>query len=211
VESLNAAHVQIELPDEFKGYYDAQKYAESQKYLKVNTRFGIAEETFFTVVKTLFIVFGGFNLADIFARSFKLGPVFTGLVFAGSVLFCFSLLGIPFSVYSTFVIEEKFGFNKTTPKTFILDLLKGWLLALLIGGPVFACVLWIFAKTGSLAWLFCWAAVSAISILLTFVAPILIMPLFNKFIPVEEGELKSGLENYAKEQSFKMKGPVPMA
>jgi STE24 endopeptidase len=119
-------------------------------------------------------------------------------------------LNIPFSAYRVFVIEEKYGFNKTTLKTFLFDILKSWLLSALIGGLVFACVLWIFEKTGDFAWLLCWAAISVFYLFLAFIAPAVIMPLFNKFIPVEDGELKNALENYAKEQSFKMKGLFKM-
>ena len=139
-----------------------------------------------------------------------MAPILTGLFFCGIILFGSSILEIPFSAYRTFVIEEKYGFNKTTPKTFMLDLIKGWIMMALIGGAVFACVLWIFGKAGNSAWLLCWAAVSAFFLFLTFVAPVVIMPLFNKFIPLEDGGLKTSLENYANEQSFKMKGLFKM-
>jgi len=210
VESLNASHVTVELPEEFRGYYDAVRYASSQNYLRENTRFGIVAETFMTAVKICFIVLGGFNIVDRFARGLSLGEIPTGLVFAGVILFGASLLEVPFSAYRTFVIESRYGFNKTTPGTFVLDLLKGWFLTALIGGAVFACVLGIFARAGGSAWALCWAAVSAFYVFFTFAAPVLIMPLFNKFIPVEAGELKEALENYARAQSFKMKGLFKM-
>jgi STE24 endopeptidase len=112
-------------------------------------------------------------------------------------------LSLPFSVYSTFVIEEKYGFNKTTPKTFVLDILKGWLLGVIIGAPVFSAVLWFFEQTGTMAWAYCWGALTVIQIFLMFISPVVIMPLFNKFIPLEDRELKEAIEEYAKKQGLR--------
>ncbi|MCX5895293.1 MAG: M48 family metallopeptidase, partial [Proteobacteria bacterium] len=92
----------------------------------------------------------------------------------------------------------------------ILDILKGWLLTAVIGGAVFSIVLWFFDKTGTWAWLYCWAAVTGIQLFLTFIAPVVIMPLFNKFVPLEEGELKTAIESYARSRGFKMKGVFTM-
>jgi STE24 endopeptidase len=158
----------------------------------------------------MFILAGGFNYVDQFARSFNLGSIPTGLMFAGILVFVSQLLHIPFSVYSTFVIEDKYGFNRTTVKTFALDILKSWLLMALIGGALFSIVIWFFDRTGTWAWLYCWIAVVVIQLFLTFIAPVVIMPLFNKFIPLEDGELKSSIENYARLQGFKIKGVFKM-
>jgi len=120
------------------------------------------------------------------------------------------LLSVPFSVYSTFVIEEKYGFNRTTPKTFILDILKGWILTIILGGIIFSIILWFFDKAGSLAWVYCWLTVVIFQIVVTFFAPIIILPLFNKFHPLEDGELKTAIEEYAQAQKFKLKGIFKM-
>lgn len=210
IETLNVQHVSTELPEEFIGYYDAEKYQQAQNYLKENTRFGIIADSLFTPVTVAFILFGGFNYVDQLARSCNLGSIPTGLIFSGILLFVSQLLHLPFSAYATFVIEEKYGFNRTTLKTFILDILKGWLLTAVIGGPVFSIVLWFFEKTGTWAWLYCWAAVTGIQLFLTFIAPVVIMPLFNKFVPLEEGELKTAIESYARSRGFKMKGVFTM-
>jgi STE24 endopeptidase len=210
VEMLNIRHLKTELPEEFAGYYDAEKYQTSQRYLKENTWFGIITDTIFTPLTIAFILLGGFNYVDTLSRSFNFGPIPTGLIFSGILLLASQLLHIPFSVYGTFVIEEKYGFNRTTVKTFILDILKGWLLTALIGGIVFSVILWFFEKAGTWAWLYCWGAVTAIQLFLTFIAPVVIMPLFNKFIPLEDGELKSVIEAYARAQAFKMKGVFKM-
>jgi STE24 endopeptidase len=210
VETLNVRHISTDLPDEFAGYYDAQKYKQSQEYLKETTRFGIIIDSISTPLTIIFILIGGFNIVDTIARNFNQGMILTGLIFAAILMLLSQLLSIPFAIYNTFVIEEKYGFNRTTPKTFILDILKGWLLTLLLGGIIFSLILWFFDKTGSLAWVYCWGTVVVFQIVVTFFAPIIILPLFNKFHPLEEGELKTAIEEYAKSQNFKLKGIFKM-
>lgn len=210
VDILNMRHVKTDLPEEFEGFYDAIKYKKSQEYLRENTRFGIISDSVTTPIAIGFIIFGGFNIVDQFARGFNLGTITTGLVFAGVLILASHLLLIPFSIYQTFVIEEKYGFNKTTPKTFILDILKSWLLVALIGGIVLSSILWFFEKAGPWAWVYCWIAVTIFQIFLMFVAPVVIMPLFNKFVPLEKGDLKGAIEDYIRSQCFKMKGVFTM-
>jgi STE24 endopeptidase len=156
------------------------------------------------------ILTGAFNMVDLFARHFELGSIWTGLVFAATLGLAATVINLPFSVYETFVIEEKYGFNKTTAKTFILDLIKSVILAVILGGLILAAILWFFEKTGPLAWIYCWLAVTVFEIFLLFIAPYVIMPLFNKFIPLEDGDLKTAVENYVKTQNFKMKGLFKM-
>jgi STE24 endopeptidase len=210
VDTLNVKHVQTDLPEAFSGYYDGEKYRKSQQYLKENTRFDLITGSVTTPAIIAFILLGGFNWVDQWARSLAWGPIATGLVFTAILLFGSQILSLPFSIYSTFVIEEKYGFNKTTPKTFILDILKGWLLAVVIGAPVFSAILWFFGQTGAFAWAYCWGALTVIQIFLMFIAPVVIMPIFNKFVPLEDGELKTAIEDYAKKQGFKMKGVFSM-
>ena len=210
VETLNVRHLSTDLPEEFVGYYDAQKYKQSQEYLKETSRFGIIVESISTPLTIIFILVGGFNIVDTFARTLNQNMIITGLIFAATLMLLSQLLSIPFSIYNIFVIEEKYGFNRTTPKTFILDILKGWFLTLLLGGIMFSIVLWFFDKAGSLAWVYCWITVVIFQIIVTFFAPIIILPLFNKFHPLEEGELKTAIEEYAKSQHFKLKGIFKM-
>ncbi len=125
----------------FQGYYDADKYKQAQNYLKENTRFEIITDSISLAIILTFILAGGFNLVDRWARNFHLGPISTGLVFAGALLLAFQIIHLPFSAYHTFVIEEKYGFNRTTVRTFILDILKSWLLVALIGGAAFSGIL----------------------------------------------------------------------
>lgn len=210
VDMLNVKHVKTDLPKEFEGYYDAEKYKKAQNYLKENTRFGIIVDSITTPITVAFILIGGFNYVDQIAGGFQISPIPTGLVFAGILMIASQILSIPFSIYSTFVIEEKYGFNLTTAKTFILDILKSWFLTAIIGGIIFAVILWFFDRTGTMAWVYCWIVVVIFQIVLTFFAPVVILPLFNKFYPLEDGELKTSIENYAKSQDFRLKGVFKM-
>ncbi|MFH0888151.1 MAG: M48 family metallopeptidase [Planctomycetota bacterium] len=210
VDILNVRNASPVLPKEFEGYYDADKYKTSQVYLRENINFGIIKDTLFTVITVAFILMGGFNIVDKIARGFGYGEIITGLIFAAILVLAIYLIGLPFSVYDTFVIEEKYGFNKTTVKTFILDILKGLLLGAIIGGIVFTGILWFFGEMGSWAWVCCWVGVTLFTLFVTFIAPVVIMPLFNKYIPLEDGELKQEIEKYANHQNFKLKGIFKM-
>jgi STE24 endopeptidase len=209
-EMLNIRHMSPVLPPEFTGVYDAERYRLAQSYLRDTTRFDLVAATVFMPLTAGFILVGGFNMVDQWARGFGHGPIVTGLVFAASVGLVSFLIHIPFSAYRTFVIEERYGFNRTTVRTFLLDLLKAVILGALIGGAVLAAVLWFFAWAGRLAWLYCWGAVSVFELFLAFVAPVVIMPLFNKFTPLEEGDLRRSIEDYAQAQRFRMKGVFKM-
>ncbi len=210
VETLNVKHARTDLPKEYEGYYDAETYKKAQHYLKEHTRFGVVADTITTPITVAFVVAGGFNLVDQIARSLKFGPIATGLVFAAILMLVSQTISIPISIYSTFHIEEKYGFNRTTPRTFVMDRLKAWLLTAIIGGGVFSIILWFFDKAGTWAWVYCWVVVVLFQIVLTFLAPVIILPLFNKFYPLEDGELRTAIEDYTKAQHFKTKGVFTM-
>jgi len=210
VAILNLRALSPDIPSEFTGIYDQQRYEKSQRYTQENTRFSLLQNSFTTGVTVIFLLIGGFNGVDLFARSFNLAPIPTGLIFTGVLLVLMLLLGLPFTLYSTFVLEEKYGFNRTSAKTFFLDLLKAALLTVCLGGPLLALVLWFFQAAGDLAWFYCWIGVFAITLLLQFLAPVIIMPLFNKFTPLEEGELKDAILAYTKKESFRIKGVYVM-
>ncbi len=207
---LNLRNISEELPSEFRGFYDKKQYRKSQRYLRETTSFGLIHDTFHLALLLTFILAGGFNFVDKLARLSGAGPIGTGLLFAGIILLASQLIDIPFSAWSTFVIEEKFGFNRTTLRTFINDILKGLVLTAAIGGLVFSGIIWFFETTGPSAWFYCWMALSIFQIMLMFVAPVLIMPLFNKFEPLEEGELKKSIMDYAGKENFKMQGVFKM-
>jgi STE24 endopeptidase len=207
---LNAKNIKENLPDEFVGYYDEEKYKKSQNYLKDRTKFSFISSLTSLIISIIFILIGGFNYVDLFARSFGYGEIVTGLIFVAALYLLLEIIGIPFSAYSIFVIEEKYGFNKTTIKTFISDIIKNLILTAVIGLPIFAVIVMFFVKYDSLAWIYASITVILFELLITFIAPVFIMPLFNKYIPLEDGELKTELEKYAKEQNFKMKGLYKM-
>ncbi|MFQ5677322.1 MAG: M48 family metallopeptidase, partial [bacterium] len=201
-EILNLKALRTNLPEEFEGVYDAEAYKKSQEYTRVKTKFGFIISTFRLVVTLVFWFSGGFNFVDQVVRGWSLHPIWTGLVYIGILIVAKSIISLPFSIYSTFVIEEKFGFNKTTPLTFITDILKGLLLGVLLGGPLLAGVLAFFQYAGAMAWLYCWAATTLFTLFVQFIAPTWIMPLFNKFTPLEDGELREAILSYAKSVKF---------
>ena len=199
---LNLAMLQPTLPEEFKELYDSDRYGKSQKYLYVNTRFGWIASTSGLILILIFWFGKGFPILDDWVRAFGLNTIWCGLIYMGILILCRAMLSLPFSIYKTFVIEERFGFNKTSPATFVKDLLKGLVLSLLLGGPLLAGILLFFQYAGANAWWYCWIAVTLFMLVIQFVAPTWIMPLFNKFTPIEDGELKKGILSYAESIHF---------
>lgn len=210
VALLNLRSLTPQLPAEFIGVYDPEQYGRSQEYTRATTRFSLIESTVSIILTIIFILAGGFNLIDGAARSFGLSSIPTGLIFAGMLALLSTLLNLPFSIYSTFVIEQRFGFNTTTVTTFLLDGAKAVLLSVVLGGPLLACILWFFETSGAQAWLYCWIAAVTFILVVQFLAPVLIMPLFNKFTPLAEGELKEAITRYAHTQRFAMQGIYTM-
>lgn len=203
---LNLRSLSRELPNEFEGVYDEETYAKSQEYTKTGTRFGFITGGFNLIVLLAFWFSGGFNWLDEIVRSWGFGELVTGLMYIALLIVAKSIISLPFSIYSTFVIEERFGFNKTTPKTFVIDLIKGLGLGLIIGMPLLAGILAFFMYTGDLAWLYAWIAITVFSLVMQYVAPTWIMPLFNKFTPLEEGELRTAIEDYTQKVDFPLQG-----
>ena len=203
-EIMNLRALSPELPEEFKELYGAEEYARSQEYTRVKTRFGFITGIFSLILMLLFWFLGAFNLLDLWVRQLGIGAIWTGLIYIAALVLGKTVISLPFSIYSTFVIEERFGFNRTRPATFVLDLLKGLALAAVLGGPLMAAILAFFQFAGSPAWLYCWLLVTAFMIFMQFVAPTWIMPLFNKFTPLEEGELKGSIMDYARSVNFSL-------
>lgn len=197
VDVLNLRMLKNELPDAFQGLYDADRYKKSQEYLRINIRFGWLASTLDMLVILMFWFAKGFPLLDQWVRSWNLGSVMSGLLYIGVLLFIKAILSLPFSIYSTFVIEERFGFNKTPWSTFVMDIIKGSILSILLGGPLLAGTLIFFEYAGANAWWCCWIVVTLAMLMIQFIAPIWIMPLFNKFNPLEAGELKEAIMSYA--------------
>lgn len=210
VDYLNIKALNDHLPKEFADVYDGDKYKKSQEYLRVNTRFGGINSAVSTTLTVVFLLLKGPGFLDRMVRAWSDHWVWQSLAFVG-VIYATLLLSIPFSVYSTFVIEERFGFNKTTPKTFVLDFIKSLLLTVLIGVPVYLAVIWFFSSFPENGWVMAWVALTLFSLVLMYVAPVWIMPLFNKFTPLEEqGELNQAIRAMCRKADFTLKGVYTM-
>ncbi len=205
-EWLKIKHLQPELSPQFRGFYDKEKYKKSQFYIKDNSRLKIISSTGQTLLLIPFILLGGFNFIDRLARSFNYDIMITGCIFFFILIVISFLINLPLTIYKTFVIEEKYGFNRTKPKTFITDIIKGFFLLIILGGPLVYIILWFFTKTGTLAPFYVWIVIAVFQISIMFLSPLIIMPLFNKFTPLKNQELETELNKYAEKQNFKMKG-----
>ena len=194
------------LPAEFRDVFDEDKYAQARHYSQTRTYFGFIHSSVDLIILLTFWFSGGFEWFDQVVRTAGYGPLVSGLVYIGSLTLASSLLGLPFRLYSTFVIEARFGFNRTTVGTFSSDLLKGLVLGVVLGGLLLAVVLLFFEWAGPLAWLWCWLAATAFMLAIQFVAPTWIMPIFNKFTALEDGELHDAIVNYTRSASFPLQG-----
>lgn len=199
---LNLRVLRHELPPAFKDIYDKEHYRKSQDYLWFNTRFEWISSGFNLLIFLLFWFGKGFPFLDQWVHSFHQGPVVTGILFIGILAALKALLSLPFKVYGIFVIEERFGFNRTSWRVFLLDLVKGTFLGIALGAPLVAGILAFFQYAGGSAWFYCWVAVTLFMLGVTYVAPTWIMPLFNKFIPLDPGELRSSILSYARSIHF---------
>ncbi len=204
LDALNAKHFNDTFPEEVKDVYDEDEYQKSQNYKATKYRFGLITSTFSVVLTLAFLIFDGFEWVDNIARSYSSHPIVVALIFFGIIMIGSDILTTPFSYYSTFVIEEKFGFNKTTLKTFILDKIKGWLMMAVIGGGILALVVWFYQFSGNQFWLYAWGLITVFSVFMNMFYSKLIVPLFNKQTPLEEGTLRDKISAYAQTVGFKL-------
>ena len=202
---LNERSLRDQVPTEFVGVYQPDRYRESQRYLRVKTRFELLSATFDLACLLLFWGLGGFERLDIWLRSFHQGPIITGILYLGVLAAAREFLELPFEAYATFVIEQRFGFNRATWKTFVFDRLKGWALAALLMIGFLTIVLNLLERFGLQIWPVAWLITAAASILLTYLAPALILPLFFKFSPLPDGPLREGILAYCYKQKFPLR------
>ena len=206
----NLKKLQSTLPEPFRGWYDDQKYKLSQEYLYVNTRFGWVAG-FVEITIFLCFWFGkGFPWLDHWVSLISTSPVIRGLIYIGVLFLAKAVISLPFSIYSTFVIEEKFGFNKTTGAVFAADLVKQFFLSVVLGGILLSALIAFFEYAGANAWVYCWMAAVLFMIAMQVILPTFIMPLFNKFTPLEDGELKSAIMSYAGSIQFPLENVFVM-
>jgi STE24 endopeptidase len=204
--ALNVRHLRPEVPEGFGDVFDARTYARSQRYVRANTLFTMVADGWSLALVLAVILAGGFNWLDLWVRTLGLSPLLTGIVYVATVGLAGSLAGLPFEAYHTFVLENRFGFNTTSLKTFVADRLKGLALTAVLGGPLLAGVLYFFGRAGDAAWLWCWGLSTLFILGVTYVAPTWILPLFNTFTPLEQGELRSAIEDYARKADFELDG-----
>ncbi len=196
-------------PPELDGLMDQEKLDKARSYLSVNSRFDILRATFSLAILLIFWFAHGFPFLDGFARSISGNEIIAGLIFLSSLFLAQNIVSLPFDYYETFVIEERFGFNKSTRALFFADRVKGLALAALLGLPLMAGILWIFNEIPN-AWLWAWAFVTSFQLIATYLAPSLILPIFNKFTPMPDGELKTDIETLGDKCGFPLQGVFTM-
>ena len=201
---LNAKRFKDTVPDELSDIYNSEEYQKAQDYKLTNYRFGILTSTFSILLILGVLIFGGFGWIDNFVSGLTDHNILQSLLFFGVIMIGSDLLNTPFSYYRTFVIEEKFGFNKTTMKTFITDKIKGWFMIIVLGGGILFLVLWFVEWAGPYFWLLTWGLITVFTIFMNLFYSKLIVPLFNKQEPLEDGNLKSKIESYTKNVGFEL-------
>jgi STE24 endopeptidase len=205
LDVLNARRFSDPVPDELSQLYEPSEYQKSQEYKKANYRFGLLSSGLSLIAILAFLIFGGFGWLDAVSASISPEPILHALIFFGFLFVGSDLLSLPLSYYHTFVIEEKFGFNKSTPALFFTDKLKGWGLALVFGGGILALIMWFYQWAGADFWLYAWGLIAVFSVVMNLFYSRLIVPLFNKQAPLETGSLKSQIERYSQQVGFELK------
>lgn len=191
-----------QLPEEVSALYDAKKYAEAKDYAIANNKLGTISATLSLIISVAFLYFKGFAWVDEIARGFSDSPILQALIFFGVISLASSIISLPFDLYGTFVIEEKFGFNKTTPLLYFTDKLKMLALSIVVGGGILALLTYLFGLLGDKFWFAGWILVSSISIFVALFYTNLLLPIFNKLTPLEGGELRESIEKYAAKVQF---------
>ena len=199
---LNMNSITSTIPDGFQEFYDDKKYSKSQEYLKDKTKLGLYSSTFSLILTLIVIHFGLFGFLDEFVRSNSTHYIISGLLFFGILFLINDILNIPFSLYSTFVVEEKYGFNKTSIHTFLADKCKGYGLTIVFGSAIIVPVFYFFNTFQDNGWWIAWALITAFMIAVQPLFVHVIAPMFNKFTPLEEGDLKTAIEEFANKVGF---------
>ncbi len=204
IDYLNAKHFDDKIPSELNDVYDEKEYYKSQSYKKENYKFSLFTGGFNILLTLSFFLFKGFAWIDKIARSFSDNEIIITLIFFGIIMIGSDIISTPFSFYQNFVIEEKYGFNKSTKRLFFIDKLKGWLLSILIGGGILAIIVWFYQKTGDYFWIYTWLFIGVFTIFMTMFYSSIVVPIFNKQTPLEEGKLRTAIENFAKKVGFNL-------
>lgn len=199
---LNRSRLRLRVPEAFQDIITEEDYNRQREYLRDRMTFGMALSLLTVSASVALALSGAFGWLDSTIRVWQLSEFCTSLTYFGVLYLGNTIAMVPFSAYSTFVIEERYGFNRTTARTFFLDLIKQLVLGAVIGGAVVSVVLWLFSAAGPSAWLYCWAVIALLQLLLTYIAPVVIFPLFNTYSPLPDGELRAAIEEYASKVNF---------
>lgn len=202
LDYLNLKAQRKDIPDEIASFYDKEKYLKSLDYHKEQTRFSFLTSAFSFAISFSMLLFGGFGWIDTMLRPFFDNEIFLALAFFAVIIIGSDILTLPFQWHSTFGIEEKYGFNKTTVKTFVTDKLKGYLLGGLIGGALLALLIFSINRIGPNFWIWFGIVAAAFILFMNMFYTTLLLPLFNKLTPLGEGELKTAIESFAKKVNF---------
>ncbi len=201
---LNLKHSELPIDAKFDYLYDAEKRNSALEYQRANYKANLFADLVSTALTIAMLAAGGFGIIDKFVRNYFDNEILVGLGFIAIVGLLGSITSLPFTIYSTFVIEEKFGFNKTTVKTFITDKIKGTVIGAIIGAPLFSAIVWIYLQLGGYFWIATWALMTAFSLFSFAFGTTLILPRFNKLSPLEDGELKTEILDYCKSQGYEV-------
>ena len=202
LDYLNSKFFDKKIPENLRDIYDKEKYQKSQDYKKTLYKFGKISKAYSLTILLLFFFLDGFLLVDNFARSLFESELLISLSFFGIIFFGSDILNLPFSLYSIFIIEEKFGFNKTTFRIYFFDKIKSWFITILFGGGILSFIIFQFETVGKDFWIVAWLFITTISILINGFYAQIIVPLFNKQTKLEEGNLKNDIEKYSKKVGF---------
>jgi STE24 endopeptidase len=203
------AHIRdhrAQVPESFADKITLEEHQKAADYTTTKTRFGRLPLFYDAGLLLIWTLGGGLEWLDQSIIAMEYGPIITGITVMLAFMFISSALDLPFSLYSTFVIEEKFGFNRTTVKTFIIDLFKGLALGLVIGVPLLFIILWLMEQAGELWWIYTWMVLTGFSLLIMWIYPTLIAPIFNKFEPLEEGDTLNRIKNLLSRCGFSSNG-----
>jgi STE24 endopeptidase len=202
LDYINLKHQRTDIPDEVAAFYNKEKYLKALAYHKDQTMFSFLTSAVSVALTLLMLYFQGFGWLDLLLRDFIQSEILRALAFFGALAIASDIITLPFQLYGTFVIEEKYGFNKTTIKTFITDKIKGYALGVIIGGALLSVLIYLINKIGPGFWIWFALIASALILLANLFYTSLILPLFNKLTPLQDGELKNAIEAFAKKVSF---------
>ena len=202
LDYLNSKNFNNKIPEIISDVYDSEKYLKSQEYKKTQYRFSKYSKIFSLLIILSFFYFDGFIIVDSFSRNLFKSEILISLTFFGTIFFGNELLSLPFSIFFTFFIEEKFGFNKTSIQTYISDKLKSWILTILFGGGVLSFIIFQEQLIGENFWIVAWIFITGITIVINGFYAQIIVPLFNKQKKLENGELRSEIEKYSCKVGF---------